>query len=582
MISTLKTLAPYLLVRRWRYLRGALSLAGKTVAGAAIPVALRYGIDRLAAGVNLETLLRFGLLLIGLAAVKAFCQYWMRWILIGISRDIEYDLRQDLTAHLLRMQQRFFRIYPTGDLMSRAVNDLAAVRMLLGPGLMYSLDVVLTFIVVLTVMSVTDWRLTCLIFLPVPLVSYLVRRFGRLTHDRFQQTQERLSDLTAMVQENLVNVRVVRAYAQGAAEQERFGERNDRLLQENLKLVAIWRVFYPTMEALIGLTYVIVIGFGGWQAVRGAITLGSFVMFLSYLAILTWPMIGLGWVINLVERGTASLERINELLRARPLALEPSPEPLPAELRGDLEFQDVTVYYPNSDRPALENVSLFIPAGEIVAVVGAVGAGKTTLLNLAPRLVEPASGRVLIDGVEVRSLPLETLRAAIGFVPQESFLFSRSVRDNLLFGAPEAQQWQVEDAASIAHILEEIEAFPEGFETAVGERGVTLSGGQKQRAALARAVLRDPRILVLDDALASVDAGAEAAILERLRVFMQNRTTLMATHRLPAARLADRILVLDDGRLVESGTHIELMAARGPYAKMVRRQALEEELVRDG
>ncbi len=581
MLSTLRTLFPYLIRYRWRYAGGFLALVGKGASAAAIPLVIKFAIDALTQSSALFPLLQLAVLLLSLALIKAVFQYWMRWILIGISRDIEYDLRNDLFRHLITLPQSFYRSFRTGDLMSRATNDMNAVRLLLGPGIMYSADVLLTFVVVLAVMSSTDWRLTCLVFLPIPLVSFTVNYFGRQTHDRFQAVQAKFSDISSLVQENLSNHRIVKAYAQEPAEIGRFRALNEEYVAENLKLIGVWSRFYPLLEILIGITYVIVLWYGGIQVIRGDITLGSFVMFMTYLAMLTWPMIGFGWVINLVQRGAASLERLNELLKQRPDIADSEETDLRiSDVRGDLEFRNVTVRYPGAERPALDDVSFYVPAGETLAIVGPTGSGKTTLVQLVPRLLDPQQGSVLIDGADIKRIPLQVLRRSIGLVPQETFLFSCDIRGNLTFGSPEAQDWQVAEACEIARIGAEIAEFRDGFGTLIGERGVTLSGGQKQRLALARAVLRDPRILILDDAAASVDTVTEDEILERLRIVMRNRTSLIISHRVSTARNADRIIVLGEGRIVESGTHDELLAHRGHYYDLYQKQLLEEELER--
>jgi ATP-binding cassette subfamily B protein len=553
----------------------------KNVAAAGVPLILRYGIDDLTAGTSLRILIWWATALLALALVKSVFQYWMRWILIGISRDIEYDLRSDLFGHLVSLPQRFYQAYRTGDLMSRATNDLNAVRMMLGPGIMYSADVVLTFAVVLAVMSSTDWRLTCLIFIPIPLVSFTVSYFGRLTHDRFQKVQERFSDISSLAQESLSNIRVVRAYAQGRAECERFGELNRSYVEENLKLIKVWTRFYPIMEFLVALSYVIVLWYGGREVIAERISLGSFVMFMTYMAILTWPMIGFGWVINVVQRGAASLERLNELLTQRPeIADGPDTDHGIGEIRGDLELRNVTVFYPGSERPALNNVSLYVPAGQTLAIVGPTGSGKSTLVHLIPRLLDPQRGAVFLDGSDLRRIPVAVLRRSIGFVPQETFLFSRSLRQNIAFGSPQAEEWRIAESAQIAQLSHDIAEFTDGYDTLVGERGITLSGGQKQRTAIARAVLRDPRMLILDDAMASVDTATEESILEQLRIIMRNRTSIIISHRVSTARHADRIVVLVNGSIVESGRHDELIARRGHYYELHQKQLLEEELQR--
>lgn len=581
MLSTLRTLFPYLIRYRWRYAAGMAALTLKSVFVAAVPLLLRFIIDELSSGAALRVLIQLAGGLLAVALLKAFFQYWMRWILIGISRDIEYDLRSDLFGHLVGLPQRFYQAYRTGDLMSRATNDMNAVRLLLGPGIMYSADVLLTFVVVLAVMSSTDWRLTCLVFIPIPLVSFTVSYFGRQTHERFRTVQEKFSDLSSHAQESLSSMRILRAYAQGQAEARRFRDTNQEYVGESLKLIRVWTRFYPIMEFLIGLTYLIVMWYGGREVIQGRITVGSFVMFMTYMAILTWPMIGFGWVVNVVQRGVASLQRLNELMAQRPeIADGAETDHGINEVRGDLELRHVTVFYPGSEAPVLDDINLYIPAGQTLAIVGPTGSGKSTLVSLIPRLLDPQRGCVLVDGLDVRRIPLKVLRQSIGFVPQETFLFSRTLGENITFGSPQAEEWQVFEASQIAQLSHDVDGFSSGYETLVGERGITLSGGQKQRTAIARAVLRDPRVLILDDALASVDTVTEENILEQLRITMRNRTSLIISHRVSTAKNADRIVVLIGGRIAESGRHEQLLEQRGHYYELHQKQLLEEELER--
>jgi ATP-binding cassette subfamily B protein len=572
MLKQLATLWPYLLRYRRSLVLGLGALVLKDAAAALAPLVIRQAIDTLTAGLTMRLVWRFAGLLLLISLVRGFFQYWMRWILIGASRDIEYDLRNDLFAHLTRLTPRFYSTHRTGDIMARATNDLNAVRMMLGPGIMYWADTFFTFVAAIAIMGSTDWRLTFFVFLPVPAVSFTVGYFGRLIHDRFQRIQAMFSDISSRVQENLAGMRIVRAYAQEEAERKEFRALNEKYIAENLRLARLWGSFYPLLEALIGLTFIIVLWLGGRQVLRGAISLGSFVMFSSYMGMLIWPMIALGWVVNLMQRGTASLERINQLLHEQPELDDRRAEPARDWVRGEIEFRGVTV------RPALEAVDLHIRTGETVAIVGPTGCGKTTLVSLVARLRDPDEGEVLVDGVDLRRFPLDRLRRAIGFVPQETFLFSETVRENIAFGADGAEERRVREAAEAAGIAAEIDEFPQQYDTLVGERGITLSGGQKQRTAIARAMIRDPRILVLDDALSSVDTITEERILGHLAEVRKGRTTLLISHRVSTVRSADRIVVLDRGRIVEQGTHDELIGRGGYYAELHQKQLLEEEL----
>ncbi|MCC6860801.1 MAG: ABC transporter ATP-binding protein [Bryobacterales bacterium] len=571
-----RTLWPYM----WRYRRGlglgigALIL--KDIAAAALPLVIRQAVDAMTSGLRLRTVLVFAAALVGISLVKSVFQYWMRVILIGISRDVEYDLRNDLFRHLVILSADFYGKRRTGDLMARATNDLNAVRMMLGPGVMYWTETSLTFVLAIAIMLGMDWRLTVLSILPAPLVSLAVILFGRRIHERFERIQSMFSDISSRVQENLSGVRMIRAYVQEQPELERFEELNRSYIRQNIRLARISGLFQPLLEALIGVTFLIVLWAGGYQVLQGRISLGSFVAFNTYMGMLVWPMIAMGWVVNLMQRGSASLGRINEILRERP-SIAPPPEP--AELsavRGRIELRSVSVLYPAG--AALRNIDLVIEAGTTLAVVGHTGSGKTTLVNLIPRLIDPTEGTVLLDGIDLRELSPQALRRHIGFVPQETFLFSASVAENIAFGVENATPEEIRRAAELAGLAPDIESFPDGYKTLVGERGVTLSGGQKQRTAIARAILRDPRILILDDALSSVDTLTEDRILSGLAEVMRGRTVILISHRVSTVRLADRIVVLEKGAIVEQGTHAELAAAGGYYADLYQKQLLEEEL----
>jgi ATP-binding cassette, subfamily B, multidrug efflux pump len=576
MWESLRTVRVYL----WRYRAGlALGLGAlvlKDVAGAVQPLVIRAAIDTLSHAFGFARLLRFAGLLVGLAAVKGLFQYWMRVIIIGISRDIEYDLRNDLFRHLVELSPDYYGRVRTGDIMARATNDLNAVRMMLGPGIMYWVETSLTFLLAIVIMVTVDWRLAVLAILPAPLVSLAVIFFGRAIHARFERIQAMFSDISSRVQENLAGVRMVRAFVQEQAEMRHFEKLNRAYIAENIRLVRISGVFQPLLEALIGLTFLAVLWYGGGQVLARRISLGSFVMFNTYMGILVWPMIALGWVVNLMQRGGASLERINQIFHEKPsIAAPPQAVPL-ARVRGEIEFRNASVAYPSGR--ALDDVSLMIEAGTTVAVVGHTGSGKSTLVGLAPRLMDPTSGSVLLDGIDLRELEPAELRRHIGFVPQETFLFSATIAGNIAFGVESATDAEIRRAAELAGLAGDIDSFPNGYETMVGERGITLSGGQKQRTAIARAILRNPRILILDDALSSVDTLTEERILEGLADAMRGRTVILISHRVSTVRQADRIVVLEHGRVVEQGTHAELVSGGGYYAELSRKQMLEEEL----
>ena len=565
---------------------------------------LRYAVDNLTRGVTRAKLLEYGLLLLAIGLVGGVFRFLMRRILMGASRQIEYDIRNDFFARLETLPLSYFQEHRTGDLMSRATNDLAAVRMMIGPSVMYSASTVLTFVVALTMMLLIDARLTLWSLIPLPLVSISVKYFGSAIHARFEQIQAQLSDISAVVQESLSGVRVIRAYRQEAAELERFRVSNQEYLRRNRQLITIQGFFFPSMSFFMGLGALLVLRFGSREVILGRITLGQFVAFSVYLTMLSWPMIAFGWVTNMVQRGLASWKRMAEVLEADAKAdLKVGTTSVvgttgvvrgfsPAVIQGAIEFRNLTFSYGTT--PVLAHVSARIEAGQTVAIVGMTGSGKSTLVNLLSRQYDPPRGTVFVDGVDVLDLSLHVLRGAIGVVPQEPFLFSDTLEDNVAFGldaviglgAPkpvskagaEERHRRVLDAAAVARLDKDVENFPKGYATLVGERGITLSGGQKQRTAIARAVAIDPRILILDDALSAVDTYTEEEILGRLRSVMRARTSIIISHRISTVRDADRILVLNDGRIVEQGSHDELIGANGLYAELHKKQLLEEEL----
>jgi ATP-binding cassette subfamily B multidrug efflux pump len=570
-------LRPYL----WRYRRGFVlgfaALTMKDVLGAALPLAMRAAIDRLTRGSELRMVAAFCGLMILISALKGLFQYWMRVILIGISRDAEYDLRNDLFARLVTLDAEFYGRMRTGDILARATNDMNAVRMMLGPGVMYWCETSITLVLSVAVMLTVDWKLTLVALIPAPLISYAVMHFGSQIHARFGVIQKMFSDISSRVQENLTGVRVVRAYVQEQPELALFERVNRDYIDQNLRLAKISALFNSLLTALIGISFLLVLWMGGMQLAEHRITLGSFVMFYTYMGMLVWPMIAMGWVANLMQRGRASLARIQEWIDERPkIAAPANARPLPVPVRGEIELRDVSVRY--GERTVLDRVNLRVAAGQTVAIVGHTGSGKSTLAHLIPRLIDPSMGVVKLDGVDLREFSPEDIRRSIGYVPQETFLFSATLGENIAFGVKDASEAELRRAAAIAGLGPDIEGFPEGLNTIVGERGITLSGGQKQRTAIARAILRNPPILILDDALASVDTATEERILTELASVMRGRTTILISHRVSTIRNADRIFVLEHGQVVAEGSHAELLARGGYYADLYQKQLLEEEL----
>ena len=575
-MTPLRRLLGYFARHKTSLILGFLCVLGSAVFSLMKPLIIGNAVNELSHAVRRGTLIRYGLLLVGAAALEGFFLYLQRRILIGTSRHIEYEMRGDFYEHLQRLPVSYYQGQRTGDLMSRATNDLASVRMLIGPAVMHSASSLLIVVGAFVMMLRVDHLLAFISLLAVPVIAGLVQFFGARIHVRFKAVQDKFGQLSARVQENLAGVRVVRAFGQEQREIDAFSAENREYVERNRSLIKLTATFHPLLHSLIGVGFVVIFFLGGRKMISGTMTIGAFVAFQFYLGRMVWPLIALGWVINLVQRGMASMTRLHEVWsieQSVDLGVEQGLIPVP---RGDVDIRGLTFTYTN--HPVLRDIDLHVRAGETIGIVGRTGSGKSTLLALLSRTFEPPPDTIFIDGQPVESIPLRQLREWIGMVPQETFLFSESIAENIRFGRADASADDVDHAAGLAGLGADVATFPQGLETVIGERGITLSGGQKQRTAIARALVRDPLILLLDDALSAVDTQTEERILRALREIRKGRTVLIVSHRVSSVKDADHIIVLDDGRIVERGTHEALVVRDGYYAELYRKQTLEEEI----
>jgi ATP-binding cassette subfamily B protein len=579
----MRRLNAYLLRYRRRYAFGFLCLLITATLAMMIPYFLKRAVEVIEHDRNLAGLGFFVGLIIGMAMLQAVARTFSRFVIFNIGRDVEYDLRNDLFRHLETLPQSFYQTSQTGDLMSRMVNDISAVRMMLGPGILNTVNTPVYYLYAVAIMVTISVPLTCVSLVAYPVVLWIVKRLSRQLMERTVKVQEGLAALSTRAQENLSGMTVVKAYALEPAEIASFGRMNEKFQRQSLELARVRGLIAPVMKLVSSSGVLVVLWFGGWLVIRGEVGMGDLVAFIAYLHLLAWPTMALGWMISILQRGRAAMMRLEHIFAAKPEIVGPPEDGASPIERGEIRIADVRFAYPGAGREVLRDVTLSIPAGSTVAIVGRTGAGKTTLVNLIPRLFDPSAGSISIDDRDVRSMALARLRRSLGIVPQDPFLFSRSIRENIAYGVTEngsgvALDAKVRWAAHVAGLEKDLAALPRGLETMVGERGITLSGGQKQRVTLARALAVDPRVLVFDDALSSVDSETERRILGHLREAFPDRTRVVISHRLSTVRVADTIVVLEDGRIVETGSHEDLLARGGVYAEMFEEQRVEDQL----
>ncbi len=583
-MKSLLRLVPYLGKYKKTLIFGLLTVVLSNLFTVFQPKLVGVAIDELKHGLEIRQvdtmqLLNYSLTIVGLSLIAGIFTFLTRQTIIVVSRHIEFDMRNDFLSHIQKLSLSYFQNKPTGDLMAHATNDIGAVRNVLGPGIMYPTDTFMTLTMTLIMMFNADWQLTLMALLPLPFVSYAVYKLGKIIHKKFEERQQQFSQITMRAQENLSGIRIIQAYVREDYEIERFDELGQEFLKKNLVLAKVQSLMWPLMFLLVGCSLVITVYFGGLKVINGQMSIGTLTSFFGYLLLLIWPMIAFGWVTNLLQQGAASMGRLGKIMDT-PAEIHDSEitDTSIKDIQGSIEFKNVTFTHKSTVSPTLKNLNLNIPKGTTLAIVGYTGSGKSTLVNLIPRLYDITEGSLCIDGIDIRKIPLDVLRQNIGYAPQETFLFSDSLFENISYGVDNGTEEHVRESAEISQIAKDIEEFPKGFETVIGERGITLSGGQKQRTSIARALMRNPKILILDDSLSAVDTYTEEEILKRLRTVMKNRTSIIISHRISTVKEADMIVVLDKGTIVEQGTHDELLLVGGIYSELYQKQLLELEL----
>jgi ATP-binding cassette, subfamily B, multidrug efflux pump len=577
-MKILLRLKSYLLRYKKLYILGFIATLGSNLSANMVPLIIRHSVDTLRYSLNTDAVIKTSLWIVGISLVSGFFLFLTRRTIIVASRKIEYDLRNDFFEHLLKLHLRYFQSKPTGDLMAHATNDINAVRNFLGPAIMYSADTLIAFVLITTIMISINPLLTGLSFIPLPFISIFVYLIGSSVNKKYEAVQAEYSVLTAKAQESLSGIRVVKSFVREDNEIESFEKISKEYMHRNMRLVKVQSLMFPLMVFFIGLSMLTVTWLGGKMVIEDKLTLGDLTAFLIYLGWLIWPMIAFGWVANMVQQSAASMKRISIIMDTEPEVRDSDDSAVIKELLGNIEFKNISFRYDDVLPEVLHNINLKVPTGSTLAIIGNTGSGKTTLVNLVSRLFDTSSGSVEIDGYDVKNIPVDVLRSNIGYVTQETFLFSTSIKENILFGVDGYNEAEFKEACDIAQIDKDVQSFQNKYDTVIGERGITLSGGQKQRVSIARAVLKKPAILILDDALSAVDTYTEEEILRRLTKFMQSRTSIIISHRISTVKNADLIIALEDGKIAESGNHDELLKAEGIYFDLYTKQLLEREL----